>query len=83
MGVNTLHDSTPGFHGQVAISGGSYNSAGIFAQGQFARGKNVLGFSGSGAMTVHYLNPVVPENEYEHRHRRGVLGQLSARPNPE
>ncbi len=60
--VNTLRDPQPGFHGQVVLSGGSYASAGIFAQGQWTWGKNVLGFSGSGAQTDHYLNPVVPQN---------------------
>ncbi len=60
--VNTLRDPQPGFHGQFVLSGGSFDSAGIFAQGQYTWGKNVLGFSGSGAQTDHYLNPVVPEN---------------------
>jgi TonB-dependent Receptor Plug Domain len=60
--VNTLRDSQPGFHGQVVLSGGSYDTAGAFAQGQFIWGKNTLGFSGSGAGTDHYLNPVVPQN---------------------
>jgi len=60
--VNTLQDSQAGFHGQVVLSGGSFDTAGIFAQGQYAWGKNTLGFSASGSMTDHYLNPVVPEN---------------------
>jgi hypothetical protein len=60
--VNTLRDPQPGFHGQVVLSGGGYDSAGIFAQGQYSWGKNVLGFTASGAQTDHYLNPVVPEN---------------------
>ena len=60
--VNTLRDPQPGFHGQFVLSGGSFNSAGIFAQGQFTWGKNVLGFTASGAQTDHYLNPVVPQN---------------------
>src|SRR6185312_4049755 len=30
--VNTLQDSQPGFHGQVSLSGGSFDSAGAFAQ---------------------------------------------------
>src|SRR6516162_9367261 len=60
--VNTLQDSQPGFHGQVVVSGGSYDTAGGFAQGQYSWGKNTLGFSGSGGGTDHYLNPVVPEN---------------------
>jgi len=60
--VNTLQDSEAGFHGQVVLSGGSFDTAGIFAQGQYVWGKNTLGFSASGSMTNHYLNPVVPEN---------------------
>jgi len=72
--VNTLRNPHAGFHGQVALSGGSYNSAGIFALGQYTWGKNVLGFSGSGARTDHYLNPVVPENFTN----SGTLGDFSA-----
>src|SRR5277367_5553857 len=60
--VNTLQDSDPGFHGQVVLSGGSFDSAGAFAQGQYVWGKNTLGASASGSMTDRYLNPVVPEN---------------------
>ena len=60
--VTTQQDSQPGFHGQVVLSGGSFNSAGAFAQGQYAWGKNAVGASASGGTTEHYLNPVVPEN---------------------
>ena len=60
--INTQEDSQPGFHGQVVLSGGSFDTAGAFAQGQFVWGKNTLGASASGDVTSHYLNPVVPEN---------------------
>ena len=72
--VNTLQDSQPGFHGQVALSGGSFDSAGAFVQGQYAWGKNALGASASGGMTSHYLNPVVVQNYTN----RGTLGDFSA-----
>ena len=71
--VNTLQDSQPGFHGQVALSGGSFDSAGAFAEAQYAWGKNVLGGSASGAMTDHYLNPVVIQNYTN----TGTLGDFS------
>ena len=48
--VDTLQDSQPGFHGQVVVSGGSFDSAGAFAQGQYAWGKNVFGASARAAM---------------------------------
>jgi hypothetical protein len=60
--VNTLQDSQPGFHGQVSLSGGSFDSAGAFAKGQYVWGRNTLGGSASGSVTDHYLNPVVPQN---------------------
>ncbi|MGH9717124.1 MAG: TonB-dependent receptor [Candidatus Acidiferrales bacterium] len=60
--VNTLQNAQPGFHGQVVLSGGSFDTAGSFAQGQYTWGANSLGFSAGGDMTGHYLNPVVPQN---------------------
>jgi hypothetical protein len=60
--VNTIQDSDPGFHGQVVLSGGSFDTAGAFASAQYVWGKNTLSGSASGAMTDHYLNPVVPQN---------------------
>ena len=71
--VNTLQDSQSGFHGQVGLSGGSFDSAGAFAQGQYAWGKNVFGASASGAMTSHFLNPVVVQNYTN----RGTLGDFA------
>ncbi len=71
--LNTLQDSQAGFHGQVVLSGGSFDSAGAFAQGQYVWGKNTLGASASGSMTDHYLNPVVPQNYTN----TGTLGDFS------
>jgi hypothetical protein len=71
--VNTLQDSESGFHGQVVLSGGSFDSAGAFAQGQYVWGKNTLGASANGSMTDHYLNPVVPQNFSN----TGTLGDFS------
>jgi hypothetical protein len=72
--VNTLQDPQPGFHGQVVLSGGSFDSAGAFAQGQYAWGENVFAASASGNTTAHYLNPVVPENF----NNTATLGDFSA-----
>ena len=71
--VNTLQDSQPGLHGQIALSGGSFDTAGASVQGQYAWGKNTFGASASGSMTSHYLNPVVPENFSN----TGTLGDFS------
>jgi len=60
--INTQQDSDPGFHGQLSLYGGSFDSAGVFAKGQYTRGKNSFSGSADGSRTDHYLNPVVPQN---------------------
>ncbi|HTP67518.1 MAG TPA: TonB-dependent receptor [Dongiaceae bacterium] len=72
--VNTLQDSQPGFHGKLVLSGGSFDSAGALAQGQYVWGKNAFGASASGDMTSHYLNPVVLQNYTN----TATLGSFSA-----
>jgi hypothetical protein len=71
--VNTQRDTQKGFHGQAVLSGGSFDTAAAFAQGQYAWGHNVFGASASGSMTARYLNPVVPENFTN----RGTIGDFS------
>jgi outer membrane receptor for Fe3+-dicitrate len=60
--VNTLKSADAGFHGQLTLFGGSYDTAGINTQDQYIWNKNTFSLSASGNMTDHYLNPVVPEN---------------------
>ncbi|HXT75435.1 MAG TPA: TonB-dependent receptor [Candidatus Eisenbacteria bacterium] len=60
--VNTARDPRQGLHGQVVFSGGSFDTAGAYAQAQYQWGKNTLGVSASGDRTDRYLNPVVPQN---------------------
>ena len=60
--VNTARDSREGFHGQVVLSGGSFDTAGAYTMLQYLSGKNLLGISASGAMTSYYLSPPVPQN---------------------
>ena len=73
--VNTLQDAQPGLHGELVLSGGSFDTAGAFAKAQYGWGKNTLGGSASGSMTDHYLNPVVPQNFSN----TGTLGDFSGR----
>jgi hypothetical protein len=60
--VNTARDTREGLHGEVVLSGGSFDTAGSFAMAQYLWGKNTLGVSASGDMTSRYLSPVVPQN---------------------
>jgi outer membrane receptor for Fe3+-dicitrate len=72
--VNSLRNEDPGFHGQLTLFGGTYETAGISTQDQYTWKGNTLGISASGDMTAHYLNPVVPENYTNH----GTSGSFSA-----
>jgi len=60
--LSTLRDAQAGLHGQVVLSGGSFDTAGAFARVQYATGKNTFEVTADGDMTSHYLNPVVPQN---------------------
>jgi TonB-dependent Receptor Plug Domain len=71
--LNTIQNPQPDLHGQVLLSGGSFDSAGTAAQGEYGWGTNSVGFSASGSMTGHYLNPVVTHN----LSNTGTLGDFS------
>jgi hypothetical protein len=72
--VNTLKNQDPGFHGQLTLFGGTYDTAGASTQDQYTWEGNTLGITASGNMTAHYLNPVVPQNYTNH----GTSGSFSA-----
>ncbi len=71
--LNTHLETSHGLHGQVVLSGGSYDTASSYARMQEGWEKSTLGISASGSMSAHYLNPVVPENYTN----RGTTGDFS------
>jgi hypothetical protein len=60
--LDTRRQTDAGVHGQLALAGGSYDSASSYGQLQDVWGRNTVSASASGSTTEHYLNPVVPEN---------------------
>jgi hypothetical protein len=73
--LETLRQTDAGLHGQVVLSGGSYDTASGYGRVQEVAGKNTVGASAAGSTTSHYLNPVVPENFTN----TGTIGDFSAR----
>src|SRR5215472_6086969 len=71
--LNTRRQTDAGLHGQVVAAGGSYDSLSGYGRVQELAGKNTFGASVSGAMTSHYLNPVVPENYTN----KGTIGDFA------
>jgi len=60
--VTTKRDPKPGLHGDMSLSGGSFDTGGAYAMAQYESGKNSLGLSADGAFTARYLNPPVVQN---------------------
>ena len=55
--------------------GGSFDTLGSYARGQYQWGKNTLGFSADGNLTSYYLNlPPVTQNYTNNGHDRGFRG---------
>jgi hypothetical protein len=73
--LNTRRQTDPGVHGQLVLSGGSYDTSSSYGRLQDVWGKNTLSLSASGSMTSHYLNPVVPQNYTN----KGTTGDFSTR----
>lgn len=77
-GVVDLETNRPterGLHGQLVLSGGSYDTAASYGRLAEVWGNNAISASASGSATDHYLNPVVPENYTN----RGTVGDFSTR----
>ena len=60
--LDTRRQTDAGVHGELVLSGGSYDSASSYGRLQDVWGRNTVSASASGSTTDHYLNPVVPEN---------------------
>ncbi len=60
--LNTRRETDAGVQGKAALTGGSFDTGTSYGQMQDVWNGNALGFSASGSMSAHYLNPVVPEN---------------------
>ena len=60
--VTSSREDDPGLHGRLALSGGSYATAGGYGEVRWTRGRNTMEVDGDGDRTDHYLNPVVPQN---------------------
>jgi outer membrane cobalamin receptor len=73
--LDTRRQTDAGVHGQLVLSGGSYDSASSYGQLQDVWGRNTIGVTASGSTTAHYLNPVVPENFTN----TGTIADFSAR----
>lgn len=73
--INTARNVTPGLHGKIELSGGSFNTRNGYADLQYGWGTNTLTLSGGGGATDWYLNPPVLQNYTN----AGTLGNFAVR----
>ncbi len=60
--VTTAQDTTPGFRGQAAVSGGSFDTTAGSLGAQYASGRNTVGIDAGASHTGRYLDPPVERN---------------------
>ncbi len=72
--VDTARDARQGFHGRAAGTGGSFQTAGGYAEGQYGWGANTLTMSGAAETTDRYLDPPVTQNYTNHGTLEDFLG---------
>jgi outer membrane cobalamin receptor len=64
--VQTARDNTLGFHGKLIASGGSFDTASGYAEGQYGWEGNTLSLSAATATTDRFLDPPVTQNYTNH-----------------
>jgi len=64
--VETQRDTRPGFHGSAVLSGGSFDTAGAYLEGQYGWSKDTFTLSASSTTTDRYLDPPVLQNYTNH-----------------
>ncbi len=72
--VETTRDNSLGFHGKVLASGGSFNTATGYAEGQYGWDRNALSLSAATATTDRYLDSPVTQNFTNHGETQDFMG---------
>ncbi len=74
--IVTARDKRPGFHGKVVGSGGSFDTAGGYAMGQYGWGRNTVSLSADTARTGRFLDPPVEQNFTNRGTTSGVMAHF-------
>jgi hypothetical protein len=74
--VNTVRNTSPGFHGSATLQGGSFATADASLSGQYVEGKTTATLAAEGFVTDRYLDPPVKENFTNHASESSVTGTV-------
>ncbi len=74
--IETARDNRPGLHGKAVASGGSFDTADGYLEGQEGWGRNTLTLSLAGATTDRFLDPPVTQNYTNHGTTADFMGHF-------
>ncbi len=74
--VNTVRNTSPGFHGSATLAGGSFRTADASLSGQYVAGRTTARIAAEGFTTDRYLDPPVKENFTNHASDTSVSGGI-------
>ncbi len=74
--VTTQRNTSPGFHGIAAVSGGSFGTLDGFLSGQYVAGRTTATLGASGLVTDRFLDPPVQDNFTNHASGASANGSL-------
>ena len=74
--LNTIRNTSPGFHGTAILGGGSFNMLGGYLSGQYVAGKTTSSLTAQGFLTDRYLDPSVTNNYTNHGSSTSFTGSV-------
>lgn len=74
--LNTVRNTSPGFHGVYIAQGGSFDTLSSYLSGQYLSGKTTVSASGEGFLTDRYLDPPTTRNYTNHASSTSFTGSI-------
>jgi len=74
--LDTVRNTSPGFHGVYIAQGGSFDTLSSYLSGQYVSGNTTVSASGEGFLTDRYLDPPTTENYTNHASSTAFTGTV-------
>jgi hypothetical protein len=74
--LDTVRNTSPGFHGVYVAQGGNFDSLSSYLSGQYVAGNTTISASGEGFLTDRYLDPPTTDNFTNHASSTSFTGSI-------
>lgn len=74
--LNTMRNTSPGFHGIYIGQGGSFDTLSSYLSGQYVAGNTTVSASAEGFLTDRYLDPPTTQNATNHASSTAFTGTI-------